>query len=162
MKRHIVGFSPSLRVRAIAPIVLAAAVVVLLSAAPASAHDELVGTVPAPGATVSAPGRVRLTFGEDVADVGSRVVVAGPKGPVAGRLGATGPNLVESFPTPLGPGRYTVTWRAVSADGHPVSGRFQFSVRPGRPGPSRRGRRFPAHRGNRRLPNRAPAMAPAR
>jgi methionine-rich copper-binding protein CopC len=30
----------------------------------------------------------------------------------------------------LAPGAYTVEWRTMAGDGHPVSGRFGFSVRP--------------------------------
>jgi copper resistance protein C len=99
-----------------------------LMAAPASAHDRLISSAPDAGSTGPAPSRVRLTMNEDVVKVGSRVVVTGPSGPVTGRLTTSGPDLTESFADPLTAGRYTVTWRAVSSDGHPVSGRFGFTV----------------------------------
>jgi copper resistance protein C len=106
-----------------------------LTAEPAAAHDRLVSSAPAAGSTGPAPLRIRLTMSEDVVKVGSRVVVTGPSGPVTGRLTTSGPDLTESFADRLAPGRYTVTWRAVSSDGHPVSGRFGFTVRrsPGDP-----------------------------
>ena len=36
----------------------------------------------------------------------------------------------EATPPPLPAGRYTVRWRGLAADGHPMSGRFSFEVRP--------------------------------
>ena len=36
----------------------------------------------------------------------------------------------QATPPPLPPGRYTVTWRGLSEDGHAMSGRFSFEVRP--------------------------------
>ncbi len=101
----------------------------VLTATPASAHDRLLGSVPAAGSTVRAPDRVRLTLSEDVVPVGSRIVVAGSSGPVTGRLTASGADLSQTFRDELAAGKYTVTWRAVSSDGHPISGRFGFTVR---------------------------------
>lgn len=36
----------------------------------------------------------------------------------------------EATPPPLPAGHYTVTWRGLSEDGHAMSGRFSFEVRP--------------------------------
>ncbi len=95
----------------------------------ASAHDELTSAVPAAGAVVRAPRQVVLRFAEDVLAVGSRVVVTGPTGTTtdaAPRVDGT--TLTQPLPTDLPGGGYTVTWRAVSSDGHPVSGTFRFVV----------------------------------
>jgi methionine-rich copper-binding protein CopC len=105
----------------------------LLSGAPAAAaHDELTATSPADGATVAAPTQVSLTFSEAVLRVGDRVVVTGPDGDATdGALAVDGAVLTQPLRAGLPAGTYTVTWRAASDDGHPVSGRFTFTVRAG-------------------------------
>lgn len=112
----------------------AVAAVLLVSigwAAPALAHDALLGSEPADGAVLTeAPSQIVLTFSAAQAGVGSEVAVVGPDGAVW----SDGPAQVsEAVVTqPLRPdmpeGVYTVTFRSVSGDGHPVSGAFTFSV----------------------------------
>ena len=112
----------------------AVAAVLLVSigwAAPALAHDALLGSEPADGAVLTeAPSQIVLTFSAAQAGVGSEVAVVGPDGAVW----SDGPAQVsEAVVTqPLRPdmpeGVYTVTFRSVSGDGHPVSGTFAFSV----------------------------------
>ena len=114
--------------------VAAVAAVLLVSigwAAPALAHDALLGSEPADGALLTeAPSQIVLTFSAAQAGVGSEVAVVGPDGAVW----SDGPAQVsEAVVTqPLRPdmpeGVYTVTFRSVSGDGHPVSGAFTFSV----------------------------------
>jgi methionine-rich copper-binding protein CopC len=108
-----------------------------LVAAPAVAHDNLVRAVPADGATVTtAPGQVRLVFDETVQS--ATIVVAGPsgtrveRGPVRVRGKRAGVRVDVTKA-----GRYTVGFRVVSADGHPVAAQTSFSFSPGgtaRPG----------------------------
>ena len=117
-----------------AGVALAAAVAMLASAAPAHAHDELVSSSPAADATVAQPPpEVVLTFDEAVLPVGTQVVVTGPDGPVSDgspRLDGT----TVHQPLLGGPaGRYSVAWRATSADGHPVSGTFAFTAQAASP-----------------------------
>ena len=112
----------------------AVAAVLLVSigwAAPALAHDALLGSEPADGAVLTgAPGQIVLTFSGAQAGLGSEVAVVGPDG----ADWSDGPTQVsEAVVTqPLRPdmpeGVYTVTFRSVSGDGHPVSGTFTFSV----------------------------------
>jgi methionine-rich copper-binding protein CopC len=124
-------------VRAVRPLplfrrgALAALVGALLvaAAARASAHDELRSTSPAAGAVVDAlPTQVVLTFDEPALAVGTEVQVTGPAGLVSdGPPQLSGTEVRQ--PVRSGPaGRYTVTWRATSADGHPVSGTFGFTT----------------------------------
>jgi methionine-rich copper-binding protein CopC len=94
------------------------------------AHSQLRATTPAASATVTAPiGEVTLTFNEPVQQRFSIVVVDGPgrrsygDGPVR-VVDAT----VHQPVYPLKSGSYTVQWRVVSADSHPVEGRFGFTV----------------------------------
>lgn len=113
---------------------VAAAALVGLSCSPAAAHDSLVSTSPADGATVSAtPDQIVLTFNEPAVAVGTEIVVAGPDGQVQQGRPRLVENTVRQAVMPGAPaGRYTVTWRVTSDDGHPVSGTFAFtSTAPG-------------------------------
>jgi len=117
-------------------IALAAGALLIGSAGAAQAHDELIGTSPAAGSTAAvAPARVTLTLSQPALAVGTIVIVNGPDGPVQ-----TGkPTLVNTTITqrvrPGSPaGRYTVAWRATSADGHPVTGTFSFTAAKASPG----------------------------
>lgn len=112
--------------------VLAAAVaVVALGAGPAAAHDEIVGTTPANGATVDvAPDRVVLTFAEPAIALGTQVVVTGPDGAVVSQGDVTldGSTVVQALAASRPAGTYHVDWRVTSADGHPVTGTFTFTA----------------------------------
>lgn len=98
--------------------------------APASAHDFLVTSNPANGSTVSKPlATVTLSFNDIVLSKPSRpqVEVVGPDGKHYETGCATAIDRDVSVPVALGPtGTYAVTWRIVSADGHPVSTSISF------------------------------------
>jgi methionine-rich copper-binding protein CopC len=104
-----------------------------LAGAPASAHAQLRSTVPAAGDVVETmPPDVELTFNEAVASP-AYVVVTAPDG---GQVDAGEPEVVDGTVTqPVrdegGPGQYTVDYRIVSADGHPISGSYRFNVQSG-------------------------------
>ncbi|OWA07443.1 transporter [Streptomyces sp. CS113] len=116
---------------------LLGAVLVLLllgGAGPASAHAALSSTDPGDGAVLQrAPGHVTLTFSESVGLRDDSFRVLDPGGHRV-RTGATGhadgrsDTARVALPGGLGEGTYTVAWRVVSADSHPVSGAFTFSV----------------------------------
>lgn len=114
---------------------LAAAALVLLApvalAAPASAHDSLTGSTPADGSTVTtAPERVRLTFTDEVKDLGLTVLVKDPSGASVadGKPRIDGNAVIQPVVPLTEPGIYTVSYRVVSTDGHPVNGRFTFTL----------------------------------
>ncbi|PWJ26707.1 hypothetical protein ATK17_2881 [Branchiibius hedensis] len=98
--------------------------------APASAHDFLVSSNPANGSTVSTSlSKVTLSFNDIVLSQPSRpqVEVVGPDGKHYETGCATSIDRDVSVPVALGPsGTYVVTWRIVSADGHPVSTSISF------------------------------------
>ncbi|WP_345746770.1 copper resistance protein CopC [Streptomyces sp. ODS28] len=105
---------------------------VLGGAAPASAHAALTGSDPAKGAVVdSAPREVTLRFSEGIAMSEGSVRVLGPRGERAdhGPVREKGETARSVALKPgLGKGTYTVAWQGVSADSHPVSGAFTFSI----------------------------------
>jgi methionine-rich copper-binding protein CopC len=119
-------------------------------ALPASAHDYLVSSSPAAGSTIDAPpSEITLTFSDVILDLGtpgdtattgqataaggsSIVQVTGPDGQGTHfETGcATNSGRTVSVPVALGgSGEYRVTWRVVSADGHPVSDSIAFAYR---------------------------------
>ncbi|MEV5678590.1 copper resistance protein CopC [Streptomyces sp. NPDC052179] len=108
---------------------------VLAGASPASAHAALTGSDPQDGAVVaSAPKEVTLTFSESVAmgddsirvldPSGKRADTGAPRDLNSGGTVRYGVKLHAGLPD----GTYTVAWQAVSADSHPVSGAFTFSI----------------------------------
>ncbi|WP_338907424.1 copper resistance CopC/CopD family protein [Streptomyces nigra] len=103
-------------------------------AGPASAHAALRTTDPEDGAVLkSAPRVLTLTFTESVGLLDDSFRVLDPDGrrlragePEHGPDGADTARV--TLPEGLEQGTYTVAWRVVSADSHPVSGAFTFSV----------------------------------
>ncbi|MEU9353416.1 copper resistance protein CopC [Streptomyces griseoloalbus] len=121
---------------------LGTALVLLLfgGAAPASAHAALRGTDPEDKSVVeSAPRHITLTFTESVGLLEDSFRVYGPDnrrvrlGEPRHADGASDTARTE-LPGGLTDGTYTVAWRVVSADSHPVSGAFTFSI--GAPSPT--------------------------
>ncbi|MDQ0795157.1 copper resistance CopC/CopD family protein [Streptomyces sp. B1I3] len=108
---------------------------VLAGAGPASAHAALTGSDPQDGAVVAtAPEEVTLTFSEQIAMGDDSIRVLDPSGERADdgapRDLTSGGTVRYGVPLHSGlpDGTYTVAWQAVSADSHPVSGAFTFSV----------------------------------
>ncbi|MGW2645067.1 copper resistance CopC/CopD family protein [Streptomyces sp. NPDC001393] len=104
------------------------------TAAPASAHAALRTTDPADGTLLrTAPRYVTLTFTESVGLLTDSFRVYDPTnhrlltGPAEHAPGHSDTARVP-LPAKLTAGTYTVAWRVVSADSHPVSGALTFSV----------------------------------
>ena len=118
----------------------------VLVAGPASAHDYVVSTTPKADSTVDAAVKtVDVTFDDVVLDPqhdGSTTVlqVTDASGTHFESSCPTVSGRTITVPTALGAaGAYTVTWRVVSADGHPISGTFGFDYRPAAGVPSAAG-----------------------
>lgn len=97
----------------------------------ATAHDLLIGSDPADAAALtSAPAQVVLTFSADQLAVGTAVEVTGPDGSswVHGEPVVVGSTVTQALLPGLPDGGYTVLWRSVSGDGHPVEGTLAFSL----------------------------------
>ncbi len=115
---------------------LALGVTLLLGplAGPASAHDVLVGSAPgADSIQATAPDQVVLEFSDAPQPLGIRIEVTGPGGAPVGRgePQVRGTAVVQALAADLPAGDYTVEWRIVSADGHPLSGVLAFTVAAG-------------------------------
>nr|WP_203616377.1 copper resistance protein CopC [Streptomyces sp. SID13726] len=115
-------------------------VLLVLGSGTASAHAALRATDPEDGSVLkSAPRAVTLTFTESVGLLDDSFRILDPDGKRlkigdAGH-GAGGSDTASvALPAKLAQGTYTVAWRVVSADSHPVSGAFTFSV--GKPSPA--------------------------
>ncbi|MFD7516936.1 copper resistance CopC/CopD family protein [Streptomyces niveus] len=101
----------------------------------ASAHAALTGSDPKDGAVVDvAPREVTLTFSEQIAmgDDSIRVLDPSSKRVDVAKMRDLSQGGTVRYAVGLKPGlpdgTYTVAWQAVSADSHPVSGAFTFSV----------------------------------
>jgi copper transport protein len=96
----------------------------------ASAHAQLIGSDPAPGAVLSTPpSTVTLVFTEAVTPVGRGITVYGPGGQLsqAGPATAQGSRLAVRL-TAGGEGTYAVIWTVIASDTHPSRGELTFSV----------------------------------
>jgi len=111
---------------------LAVALLALALPAAASAHATLTKTEPAIGKRVErSPSVLRLYFDQSVDVLPNAIRVYDAKGRVlSGRtLASADKRTIDAPVSRLPRGGYTVRWRAVSADGHVVSGVFTFGVR---------------------------------
>ncbi|MFJ2862948.1 FixH family protein [Kitasatospora sp. NPDC087314] len=106
----------------------------LAGAGPAAAHATLESTDPHQNAVVAAaPQAVTLTFSESVSlsddsvrvlDPAGKAVDTGNPGHADGKANTARVGLNSG----LANGTYTVAWRAVSEDSHPIGGAFTFSI----------------------------------
>jgi methionine-rich copper-binding protein CopC len=108
------------------------ALTVLAGTVPAQAHDALASTSPAEGQTITTnPGKVSITLNNppNTQLKGSNIIkVIAPDGHTV----STGDISVDGATLSIAadidhPGKHTVQWRAVSADGHPIDGSYTFT-----------------------------------
>lgn len=107
----------------------------LAVAAPAQAHDELVSSYPQADSTItSSPAEITLSFsGELIAGMQSAAVeVIAPDGQnIATDAPSENGTSITQHLTPDPPaGMFTVRWKVVSSDGHPISGEYTYTVAP--------------------------------
>ena len=108
--------------------------VLFAGAGGASAHAALTGANPQEGSVAAtAPRAVTLRFSESVALLDDSVRILTPENR---RVHTGAPRHADgrsdtvavTLPRGLGTGTFTVAWRVVSADSHPVSGAYTFSI----------------------------------
>jgi putative copper export protein/methionine-rich copper-binding protein CopC len=134
------GWRARLEALSIVPLVALMALMALMATAalpaPAWAHGRLTRAVPAEGSRSSvAPRELRLEFSEQPALAVStvRLLASGGREIPLGALGYAADSrraLVAPVATVLAPGAYTVVWQMAGDDGHPVRGRYGFTVDP--------------------------------
>ncbi|MGM1016633.1 MAG: copper resistance CopC family protein [Actinomycetota bacterium] len=126
--------------RPVLPLALAGtlltALLMLMSASPASAHDTLLESSPAADATVETlPDDLTLTFSADLisGDGATAVVVTDAGGETVsdGEPTVNGTVVTQPLVAEGEAGVYDVVWKVVSSDGHPISGEFSFTVETG-------------------------------
>ncbi|PJJ58063.1 hypothetical protein CLV56_2308 [Mumia flava] len=97
----------------------------------ASAHASLVSSSPSDGEVLDEPPRsLSLTFTDDLMDTAPALVLLDGEGSVVAKPEPTveGDTLLAAGPSDLLPGDYTIGYRVVSADGHPVDGEIDFTI----------------------------------
>ncbi|WP_329104005.1 copper resistance protein CopC [Micromonospora sp. NBC_01699] len=117
--------------RPLAVIAVACAAALMVAPAPAWAHNELRASNPAKGARLAAaPAEVVLDFAEKLNPRFTTIAVTDRSATAVGdgQPQVTGVRAVQRLRQPLAAGDYTVAYRVVSVDGHPVSGKFTFTV----------------------------------
>lgn len=114
--------------RIIALLLVAWAALVHTSAA--HAHASLIRSEPPDRAVVAAlPAEIKLVFNEPVSPLVLRLVL--PSGEVIelkARQAADGASIILPLPPGSSVGTHLLSWRVVSADGHPVGGSLTFSI----------------------------------
>ncbi|MEU4515993.1 copper resistance CopC family protein [Nonomuraea wenchangensis] len=121
--------SPFAALTAILAALLASGLLVAGTAAPALAHDSLKSSSPAKGAEVESLDEVRLEFTARVRL--PFVVLNGPGGAQyqAGEPEQDGAVVRQAVKPSLPGGKYTIAYRVVSSDGHPIEGEIPFTLK---------------------------------
>ncbi|AOS62077.1 copper resistance CopC family protein [Actinoalloteichus hymeniacidonis] len=115
---------------------IASAVLVLGTALPASAHDELISSNPTDGQQLdAAPEVVSLSFSADVLTIGAAIIVVDESGTdwVTGEPEVRDGAVTAELEPGLAEAGYEIRWRVVSSDGHPISGIIPFTIGDGQP-----------------------------
>lgn len=116
---------------AVAALALSSAL--LFGAAPAQAHDSVISTSPGADEVVTVnPEKVSITLSAKPADTGqlavSKIKVTAPDSHVVSTGDVIVADNVISIAADIDhPGLHTVEWRTVSADGHPIDGKYTFT-----------------------------------
>ncbi|MDQ0736929.1 copper resistance CopC family protein [Arthrobacter agilis] len=114
--------------------VLLALAMLLGAGGAASAHDELTGTDPAEGATVEVlPPALELDFSNVPSGIGAQVQVLDESGTdwADGPVAIVDRSATQPLRAGAPAGEYTVNWRVVSSDSHPIEGTFAFRTQQG-------------------------------
>jgi copper resistance protein C len=106
-----------------------AAIALSLGIAAAQAHARLRSSVPANGSVLSSPpAHVTLELSEPARLTAAWIQRSGaPRKKIEPLPGESAASVVVTLPL-LSPGRYELSWRALSADGHIVPGHIRFTV----------------------------------
>ncbi|MGI8334250.1 copper resistance CopC family protein [Actinomadura scrupuli] len=115
----------------IAVVTAGAALAFAATTGPVSAHTSLKAASPAIGSTVAPPSTLALTFADPVRFPQVVLLDAAGGRHESGTARAVDNVVTQPVGGTLAPGPYTVGWRVVALDGHPVSGKYRFTVKGG-------------------------------
>lgn len=109
---------------------LFACLALAFGSAPAHAHDQLIGSNPKQGAKLDKqPEWIELNYSGEIQDIGTEIrVEKDGEDFSAGEITVEGRTVKSALPDDLKPGDYTISWRVVSQDGHPISGTVEFTI----------------------------------
>ncbi|HTJ93588.1 MAG TPA: copper resistance protein CopC [Pararobbsia sp.] len=114
-------------------VVLATFGLILTGAGPAFAHVFPKHQDPGAGATVSAPKEVRIQFDGELEAAFSTLTVTDAGGKdvesATSTIDSAHPDTMSVALPALQPGKYTVHWAAIAADGHRTHGDYTFEVK---------------------------------
>ncbi|GAA4947184.1 methionine-rich copper-binding protein CopC [Nonomuraea thailandensis] len=113
----------------LASALLASGLAVFGSAAPALAHDVLKSSSPAKNAEVKSLDEVKLEFSAKVRMPFVIVRGDGDAQHQSGKPELDGAVVTQAVKGPLPDGKYTIAFRVVSSDGHPIEGEIPFRVK---------------------------------
>jgi copper transport protein len=103
--------------------------VVVAHSSPAAAHASLIASDPVDGASLAtAPTMLTLSFNEPVDPIAVRIFDSAGIASAVTQISREGANLILMPAAPLGEGAHVMSWRVISADGHPVGGSLTFWV----------------------------------
>lgn len=99
----------------------------------ANAHDELVSTNPETGSSLTeAPHQLELTFSGDIMEMDGanqiRVTNSAGENITQGDPEVKGKTVTQGLTAGNEDDTYTVAWRVVSSDGHPIQGTLTYEV----------------------------------
>ena len=105
----------------------------VLMAPTAFAHADLQVSTPEDGESLEiAPEEIRLTFSEELFEELVEISILDAAGDLYSTIEVEqtpppGTDVIFPWPTQTPPGEYSIAYRVVSADGHPVTGTISFS-----------------------------------
>ena len=108
----------------------------------AFAHADLQVSTPEDGESLEiAPEEIRLTFSEELFEELVEISILDADGDLYSTIEVEqtpppGTDVIFPWPTQAPPGEYSIAYRVVSADGHPVTGTISFSYAATAPEPS--------------------------
>ncbi len=105
----------------------------LAATTPAFAHDTLTGSNPENNSVISAmPATLTLEFNEAMLDIGTTIKLTDHDGSAVTTTTPTTSGATVSTEVPdaatAAEGAYSLAWRVVSQDGHPIEGTIEFTV----------------------------------
>ncbi|NKZ07674.1 copper resistance CopC family protein [Actinomadura latina] len=111
---------PRRPVRRLGVVAALALVLGALTAPPALAHTRLVGSTPGKGASAESVTEVKLVFSDKISLAKVVVKDAQNKTYQSGEAERSGTTVTQRLTGPLPDGSYTVAYRVVGEDGHPI------------------------------------------